>query len=226
MWAKRSDWVSTPLHYCEAAPFPSLLSQVPRACLVTQSYLTLCDPMDRSLPGSSAHGILQAKTLQWVAFPFFQIQGSNPSLLHWRQILYRLSQQGSPIPGPASWQISTGHPNACFQGRPPKVPWEIRRASSSHQGALNVRNIQPVLHDCVSLSMRLSLGLYSRGHSLASMATQDRRTRNFIHRRKKLGVDPDEEVPGQSRAPSRWAWEGGGSSLVAGVGKASNHFEH
>ena len=78
--------------------------------------------MDCSLPGSSAHGILQAKTLEWVAFPFFQIQGSNPSLLHWRQILYRLSQQGSPIPGPASWQIPTGHPNACFQGRSPKVP--------------------------------------------------------------------------------------------------------
>ena len=32
-----------------------------------QSYLTLCDPMDCSLPGSSAHGILQARILEWVA---------------------------------------------------------------------------------------------------------------------------------------------------------------
>ena len=32
-----------------------------------QSYLTLCDPTDRSLPGSSVHGILQARTLEWVA---------------------------------------------------------------------------------------------------------------------------------------------------------------
>ena len=31
---------------------------------------TLCDPMDCSPPGSSAHGILQARILEWVAFPF------------------------------------------------------------------------------------------------------------------------------------------------------------
>ena len=29
------------------------------------------DPMDYSLPGSSAHGILQARILEWVAIPFF-----------------------------------------------------------------------------------------------------------------------------------------------------------
>ena len=34
-----------------------------------QSYPTLCKPMDCSLPGSSVHGILQAKTLEWVATP-------------------------------------------------------------------------------------------------------------------------------------------------------------
>ena len=34
-----------------------------------QSYLTLSDPMDYSLPGSSVHGILQAKILEWVAMP-------------------------------------------------------------------------------------------------------------------------------------------------------------
>ena len=31
--------------------------------------MTLFDPMDRSLPGSSVHGILQARTLEWVAVP-------------------------------------------------------------------------------------------------------------------------------------------------------------
>ena len=30
---------------------------------------TLCDPMDCSSPGSSVHGILQARILEWVAFP-------------------------------------------------------------------------------------------------------------------------------------------------------------
>ena len=35
-------------------------------CLVVQSCPTLCDPMDCSQPGSSVHGILQARILEWV----------------------------------------------------------------------------------------------------------------------------------------------------------------
>ena len=35
--------------------------------LNTDSCLTLCNPMDCSLPGSSVHGMLQARTLEWVA---------------------------------------------------------------------------------------------------------------------------------------------------------------
>ena len=34
-----------------------------------QSCPTLCDPIDRSPPGSSVPGILQARTLEWVASP-------------------------------------------------------------------------------------------------------------------------------------------------------------
>ena len=37
------------------------------ACSVTQSYLTLCDPMDCTLSVSSVHGIFQARILEWVA---------------------------------------------------------------------------------------------------------------------------------------------------------------
>ena len=37
---------------------------------VAQSYLTLSDPMDRSLPGSSVHGIFQARILEWAAIAF------------------------------------------------------------------------------------------------------------------------------------------------------------
>ena len=47
-------------------------------CLVRQSYLTFCDPMDSSLPGSSVHGILQARTEKWVAMPFSR-GSSQPS---------------------------------------------------------------------------------------------------------------------------------------------------
>ena len=35
-----------------------------------QSCLTLCDPMDGSPPGSSVHGVLRARILEWVAIPF------------------------------------------------------------------------------------------------------------------------------------------------------------
>ena len=39
-------------------------------CLVTQSCLILCDPMDFSPPGSSVLGILQARILEWGAIAF------------------------------------------------------------------------------------------------------------------------------------------------------------
>ena len=35
-------------------------------CLIIQSFPTLCNPMDCSLPGSSVHGILQARILEWL----------------------------------------------------------------------------------------------------------------------------------------------------------------
>ena len=67
---------------------------------VAQLCLTLWDPMVHSLPGSSVHGTLQARILEWVAIPFCRgpsTQGWNLGLLHCRQILYCLSHQRSPI---------------------------------------------------------------------------------------------------------------------------------
>ena len=69
-------------------------------CSVTQSCLTLFDSVDYSPPGSSVHGDSPGKNTGWVAMPplqgIFPTQGSNPGLLHFRQILYHLSHQGSP----------------------------------------------------------------------------------------------------------------------------------
>ena len=39
-------------------------------CLVTQSCPNLCNPMDCSLPGSSIHGIILARILEWIACSF------------------------------------------------------------------------------------------------------------------------------------------------------------
>ena len=70
------------------------------------SRVQLCNPKDCSLPGSSAHGILcpwnspgkntgvgSHSLLQGI----FPAQGSNPGLLHCRQILYHMSHQGSLV---------------------------------------------------------------------------------------------------------------------------------
>ena len=68
--------------------------------LVAQSYPTLFDPIDCRPPGSSVHEVLWARILEWVAVPFsrgiFLTQGSNPGLLHCRQILYCLGTELSP----------------------------------------------------------------------------------------------------------------------------------
>ena len=49
---------------------PCFRVQGSRTCLVAQLCRTLCDTMDCSLPGTSVHGILQARILDWVAIFF------------------------------------------------------------------------------------------------------------------------------------------------------------
>ena len=46
-------------------------------CLVTQLFPIHCDPVDWSPPGSSVPGILQARTLEWVAISFSR-ESSEP----------------------------------------------------------------------------------------------------------------------------------------------------
>ena len=41
-----------------------------QVCMHARSYLTLCDPLDCSPPGSSVHGIFQARMLEWVAISY------------------------------------------------------------------------------------------------------------------------------------------------------------
>ena len=66
-----------------------------------QSCPTLCDPMDCSPPGSSVHGIFQARILEWVAMPFSRGLSQHRDQTRVsriaRQILYHLSYLGSPL---------------------------------------------------------------------------------------------------------------------------------
>ena len=74
------------------------------ACLMScesRSVVSICDPMDCSLSGSSALSMEFSRQEYWSGLPCpplgdFPTQGSNPGLPHCRQILYCLSYQGSP----------------------------------------------------------------------------------------------------------------------------------
>ena len=69
-----SQW-DMELGLMSVSPFPVVRVKVAQLCL------TLCDPMDCSPPGSSVHGILQARILEWVAIPFSRgsYQPRNPT---------------------------------------------------------------------------------------------------------------------------------------------------
>ena len=71
--------------------------------LVTQSCLTLCNPVDRSPPGSSVHGILQARRLEWVAISFSREEkeiladlGIEPVSPSWQADSLLTELQGKP----------------------------------------------------------------------------------------------------------------------------------
>ena len=70
-------------------------------CLVTESGLTLCDPMDCSLPDSSIHGIFQARIQEWVVISFSR--------------------------GP-SWPMSPALAGGFFTTEPPRKPFELNKS--------------------------------------------------------------------------------------------------
>ena len=69
--------------------------------LCAQSYLTLCYSIDCISPGSSVHGIFQARILDWLAISYsrgiFSTQGSNPCLLYWQADSLPLCRLGRPL---------------------------------------------------------------------------------------------------------------------------------
>ena len=54
----------------QVSMYLKVISQVAAAAKLLQSCPTLCIPIDGSLPGSAIPGILQARTLEWVAISF------------------------------------------------------------------------------------------------------------------------------------------------------------
>ena len=75
-------------------------SKISMTSEVTQLCPTLCDPIDCSLPGSSVHGIFQARVLEWVATSFSRGSSQHRDRTRVSRIVsrrfYPLSHQGSP----------------------------------------------------------------------------------------------------------------------------------
>ena len=95
------------------------------ASSVTQSSPSLCDPMDCSLTGSSVHGILQARILEWVAIP--SSRGSSRSR-DWTCVSSISCIAGgfftSEAPGKALEYIAFQY-FSWLQGPLPTLPWFV-----------------------------------------------------------------------------------------------------
>ena len=106
---------------CRTGPEGSWTSNLPltseesKVCLVTQSCLTLCDPMDCSPPGFSVQGILQARILKWVTTP--SPRGSNLG-----SNLQEDSLLSEPAGKPKEDKVQS------IKGMFPKCPWELLMA--------------------------------------------------------------------------------------------------
>ena len=83
----------------------SIVQFIPCVCVISCfSSIQLCNPMDCSPPGSSVHGILQARILEWVAIPFSpgdlpdaEIEPVFLCPLHWQAGSLPFAPPGKPI---------------------------------------------------------------------------------------------------------------------------------
>ena len=116
-----------------------------RVCMCARAKLcpTLCNPMGCSSPGSSVHGILQARILEWVAMssPRGSSQPRNWTRVSFiscigRQILYHSSHLGRPLNVPITSSLSTSAPSLL-------AAWECHSALGPHPRALTPWLIAP-----------------------------------------------------------------------------------
>ena len=136
----------------------------------------LCDPMDHSLPGSSVHGILQARILEWVVISFSR-GSSQPK--DWTHVSCLLHCQGGSLPpvspGEPWWTpIHTSKPTPNIQEgfpSPQAFPSFLSRLQSPSSGSVLTLEAESVSSSILSrpgapweLGLALSiLGAFSPG---------------------------------------------------------------
>ena len=110
---------------------------------VTQSCPTLCHTMDCSLPGSTVHGILQARILEWVAVPFSR---GSPQAMDQIQVscvagryFYHLVK--CPYPAVSRWAflVEVRSPDRASHVRPSSCPDPVAEKRRQNSESLNTQ---------------------------------------------------------------------------------------
>ena len=112
---------------------------------VAQSCLTLCDPIDCSLPGSSVHGIFQATVLEWVAISFSR-GSSQPRARIW---VSRIVDRRFTI-----WATREVLKSPEIYGKATAQLWTICKTTNNPEGRAATENIMPCRHDVQTGSQR------------------------------------------------------------------------
>ena len=120
--SQRSCWVSTSSSFAmRSLPLSKCIWDIVqkfskvfylRCCFVAKLYLTLCDPMNCSPPGSSVHRISQARILEWAAISFSRgsslpRDGSCLSCLACR--FFTTEAIGKPVLSMGTWIYKNDH---------------------------------------------------------------------------------------------------------------------
>ena len=145
--SRTRDWTSVPcvarqiLNHWTTEKAPAAAAAAAAANKSLQSCLTLCDPIDGSLPGSSVPGIFQARILEWVAISF------NACMLS------RFSCVGLCLtPWTAAHQapMSTGFSRQeCWSGLPCLPPGGLPNPGDSiHVSCISCIGRQVLYHQC------------------------------------------------------------------------------
>ena len=137
---------------------------------VTQSCLTLSNPMDYSLPGSSVHGFFQATVLEWVAIAFSGMTNLDSILksrdITWPTKVHLVKAMVFPVVmyGCESWAVKKAECRRidafelwCWR-RLLRVPWTARRSNESI-----LKEISP---GCSLEGLMLKLKLQYFGHTM------------------------------------------------------------
>ena len=125
--------------FCHLRLFVCSIFEYDLPCLVAQSCPTLCNLMDCSPPGSSIHGIFQARVLGWVTISF----SLHP--LHWQAGSFTTESPGKPQDGGVCVYL--------LENLKPQITWAHKVADSL---SLENRN-PPCLKTTAAVSNKTSL---------------------------------------------------------------------